>query len=212
MPPFVCSALCVHRLPPQYPPLPSPPPPYLPPRPPALPPPPTTPPLPPPNPPPYPPPPLPPVPPPTPPPTSKVGGGDFVRYMWHDKPWFQELQDICVDYIERLKKIKLYARDDTSPVRQRSLSSLAFLVDGRRPNSDCDSADSGTHSCVGCESKVERGTDDECIFSDFSLSDAEGDPSSNGSASYPSSPLRSPSKRIFSARAKKNFKSCASFQ
>ena len=48
--------------PPTFPPLPSPP--YLPP----LPPPPTS----------------PPYPPPTPPPTSKVGGGDFVRYMFHN--------------------------------------------------------------------------------------------------------------------------------
>ena len=81
----MCSALCVHRLPPPYPPptfstppLPPPPtppptsPPYLPPLPPPYPPPPT-------------PPPTPPQPPPYPPPTSKVGGGDFVRYMPVDK-------------------------------------------------------------------------------------------------------------------------------
>ena len=66
----MCSALCVHRLPPPYPPptssTPPPTPPYLPPLPPPTPP---YPPLPPANPPPY------------PPPTSKVGGGDFGRYM-----------------------------------------------------------------------------------------------------------------------------------
>ena len=49
--------------------------------------------------------------------------------LWDDKPWFQELQDICVDYIEIPRKIKLYARDDTGPLRQGSWSSLAFLVD-----------------------------------------------------------------------------------
>ena len=62
--------------------------------------------------------------------------------LWDDKPWFQELQDICVDYIELPRKIKLYARDDTGPLPQRPWSSLAFLVDGKL--SDSDSADSGT--------------------------------------------------------------------
>ena len=125
--------------------------------------------------------------------------------LWDDKPWFQELQNICVDYIELPRKIKLYARDDTGALRQRSWSSLALLVDGGLP--DPDSANSWTDSCVGSESEVERGTDDECIFSDFSLSDAQGDLSSNGSASSPSSPIRSTSKIMFSAQAKKNFKS-----
>ena len=130
--------------------------------------------------------------------------------LWDDKPWFQELQDICVDYIELPRKIKLYASDDTVPLRQRSWSSLAFLVDGGLPESD--SADSWRDSCVGSESEVERGTDDECISSDFSPSDAEGDPSSNGSASSPSSPIRSRSKGIFSAWAKKNFQSRRKFR
>ena len=130
--------------------------------------------------------------------------------LWDDKPWFQELQDICVDYIELFRMIKLYARDDTGPLPQRSWSSLAFLVDGKL--SDSDSADSGTDSCVGSESEVERGTDDESISSDFCPSDAQGDPTSNGSASSPSSPIRSTSKRIFSARAKKNFKSRRKFR
>ena len=53
---------------------------------------------------------------------------------------------------------------------------------------------------------------DESIFSDFCPSDAQGDPTSNGSASSPSSPIRSTSKRIFSARAKKNFKSRRKFR
>ena len=130
--------------------------------------------------------------------------------LWDDKPWFQELQDICVDYIELPRKIKLYARDDTGPLPQRSWSSLAFLVDGKL--SDSNSADSGTDSCVGSESEVERGTDDESIFSDFCPSDTQGDPTSNGSASSPSSPIRSTSKRIFSARAKKNSKSRRKFR
>ena len=56
----MCSALCVHRLPPPTPPLPSRPPPYLPPYLPPL---------------------TPHTSPPYLPPTSKVGGGDFVRYM-----------------------------------------------------------------------------------------------------------------------------------
>ena len=124
--------------------------------------------------------------------------------LWDDKPWFQELQDICVDYIKLPRKIKLYARDDTGLLQQRSWSSLAFLVDGGL--SDSESADSGTHSCVVSESEVDCGTDDECIFSDFAAADAEGDPSSNGSALSPSSPIRSTSKRIFSAWAKRNFK------
>ena len=37
-----------------------------------------------------------------------------------DKSCFPGLQDICVDYIKLLRKIKLYARDDTGPVRQQS--------------------------------------------------------------------------------------------
>ena len=36
--------------------------------------------------------------------------------LWDDKPWFQELQDICVDYIEPPRRIKLYARDNTGPL------------------------------------------------------------------------------------------------
>ena len=35
--------------------------------------------------------------------------------MWDDKQGFQELQDICVDYIELMRKIKLYVRDNTVP-------------------------------------------------------------------------------------------------
>ena len=127
-----------------------------------------------------------------------------------DKPWCQKLQDICVDYIEVPRKIKLYARDDTGPLRQRSWSSLALLVDGGLPDSD--SADSGTESCVGSESEVERCADDESIFSDFSPSDAEGDQTSNGSALFPSSPIRSTSKRIYSARTKKKFSSRRKFR
>ena len=130
--------------------------------------------------------------------------------LWDNKPWFQKLQDICVDYVELPRKIKLYARDDTGPLQQRSWSSLAFLVDAGLPDSD--SADSWPDCCVGSESEVERGTDDECISSDFSPSDAEGDPSSNGSASSPSSPMRWTSKGIFSTRAKKNFKSRRKFR
>ena len=86
--------------------------------------------------------------------------------LWDDKPLFQELQDICVDYNQLPRRTKLYAREDTGPLRQRSWSSLAFLVDGGLPDSD--SADSGTDSCVGSESEVERSTGDECIFSNFS--------------------------------------------
>ena len=77
VPPCVCTAFPPHTPPylldppPTSPRLPPPYPPYL------LDPPPTSPPYPPPTSPPY----LPPYPPPTPPPTSKVGGGDFVRYM-----------------------------------------------------------------------------------------------------------------------------------
>ena len=134
----------------------------------------------------------------------------FVVPLWDDKPWFQELQDICVDYIELPRKIKLYARDDTGPLPQRSWSSLAFLVDGKL--SDSNSADSGTDSCVGSESEVERGTDDESIFSDFCSSDTQSDSTTNGSASAPSSPIRSTSKRIFSARARKNPQSRRKFR
>ena len=130
--------------------------------------------------------------------------------LWDDKPWFQELQDICVDYIELPRKIKLYARDDTGPLPQRPWSSLAFLVDGKL--SDSDSADSSTDSCVGSESEVERGTDDGSIFSDFCPSDAQGDPTSNGSASSPSSPIRSTSKRIYGARTTKKFSSRRKFR
>ena len=39
--------------------------------------------------------------------------------LWDDEPWFQELQDISVDCIELLRKIKLYARDATGLLRQR---------------------------------------------------------------------------------------------
>ena len=107
--------------------------------------------------------------------------------LWDDKPWFQEWQDIFVDYIQLPRKIKQCARDNTGPLRQRSWSTLALLGDGGLPDSD--SADSPTDSCVGSEFEFERGTDDECIFSEFSLFDAEGDPSSNGSDPSPSSPI-----------------------
>ena len=125
--------------------------------------------------------------------------------VWDDMPWLHELQDFCVDYIELPRKIKLYTRDNTRPLRQRSRSSLASLVDRGLPDSH--SSDSGTDCRVGSESEVERGGDDECIFSDFSPSDAEGDPLSNGSALSPSSGMGSTSKRMCSARGRKNFNS-----
>ena len=37
----------------------------------------------------------------------------LVLPLWDDKPWFQESHNICVDYIELPRRIKLYARDDT---------------------------------------------------------------------------------------------------
>ena len=74
------------------------------------------------------------------------------------KPCFQELQDICVDYVEVLRKIKLYAGGGTDLLRQQSSSSLAFLVDGGVPESD--SANSVTDSCDGSESEVEHGTEE----------------------------------------------------
>ena len=64
----------------------------------------------------------------------------------------------------------------------------------------------GLNLVLGQNLRLIFGNDDECIFSDFSSSDAEGDPSSNGSSSSPFSPIRSTSKGIFSVRAKKNLK------
>ena len=41
----------------------------------------------------------------------------LVAPLWDDKPWFQEFQEICVNYIELPRKIQLYARDDTGRLR-----------------------------------------------------------------------------------------------
>ena len=131
--------------------------------------------------------------------------------LWDDKPLVSGItRHLCRLHRTSPGRLSCMPGTTTGPLPQRSWSSLAFLVDGKL--SDSNSADSGNDSCVGSESEVERGTDDESIFSDFCPSDTQGDPTSNGSASSPSSPIRSTSKRIFSARAKKNSKSRRKFR
>ena len=79
--------------------------------------------------------------------------------LWDDKPWFQELRDICVDYIERTPETTQFPCDRAPGVRSHSWWMEGFLT--------LPSADAWTESCVGSESEAELGTDDECIFPIF---------------------------------------------
>ena len=105
--------------------------------------------------------------------------------------------------------MKLYARDDTGPLRQQSWSTLALLVDGRLSDPDWAHSDD---SCVGSENEVELGTDDETILSDFCSSDAEGDPVSNGSPGVPSSLIWRDSSKVSHTKIKRNAHSRRKFR
>ena len=129
--------------------------------------------------------------------------------VWADQPWFAELEEILVDSVELARGIKLYARDDTGPLRQRSWSTLPLLVDGRLSDPDWAHSD---ESCVGSENEVELGNDNETIFSDFCSSDAEGDPVSSGSPSVPLSPIRRDSEKIPHTKIKGNAHSRRTFR
>ena len=45
-------------------------------------------------------------------------------------PWWKDVLAMTVKSIRLLPDVKLYARDDTGPLRQRPWPTVAFLVDG----------------------------------------------------------------------------------
>ena len=50
--------------------------------------------------------------------------------LWNWKPWCKDVLAMTVDSIRLPHDVKLYARDDTCPLRQRPWPTVAFLGDG----------------------------------------------------------------------------------
>ena len=117
---------------------------------------------------------------------------------WETKSWWAQLDAITVDCIQLPKGMKLYARDDTGPLRQREWSTCAFLVDGRLSDPEYDASSCGSQNEVNC------GTDDESIFSDLCSSDDNHQMDSNAKPQEPSCPIRSKSESITRQEPRKN--------
>ena len=77
------------------------------------------------------------------------------------KPWWKDVLSITVDSIRLPHDVKLYARDDTGPSRQRPWPSVAFLVDGGLISDGSYTSDHGS------ESGLDHGTDSDSNFCDF---------------------------------------------
>ena len=81
--------------------------------------------------------------------------------LWDRKPWWKDVLAMTVDSICLPHDVKLYARDDTGPLRQRLWPSVAFVVDGGLIS------DGSCTSDHGSESAPDHGTDSDSNFSDF---------------------------------------------
>ena len=81
--------------------------------------------------------------------------------LWDWKPWWKDVLAMTVDSIHLPHDVKLYATNDTGPLRQRPWPSVAFLVDGGLIS------DGSCTSDHGSESGLDYGTGSDSNFSDF---------------------------------------------
>ena len=92
---------------------------------------------------------------------------------------------MTVDSICLPHDVKLYARDDTGPLRQRPWPSVAFLVDGGLIS------DGSCTSNHGSESGLDHGTDSDSNFSDFLEGDYTVPKLESGTSDCSQTPVRS---------------------
>ena len=92
---------------------------------------------------------------------------------------------MTVDSIRLPHDVKLYARDDPGPLRQRPWPSVAFLVDGGLIS------DGSCTSDHGSESGLDHGTDSDSNFSDFLEGDDKVPNLESGTSDCSQTPIRS---------------------
>ena len=81
--------------------------------------------------------------------------------LWDWKPWWKDFLAMTAVSIHLCHDVKLYAREDTGPLRQRPWPIVAFLVDGGLIS------DGSCTSGHGSESGLDHGTESDSNFSDF---------------------------------------------
>ena len=81
--------------------------------------------------------------------------------LWDWKPWWKDVLAMTGDSICLPYDVKLCARDDTGPLRQRPWPTVAFLVNGGLIS------DGSCTSDHGSESGLDHGTESDSNFSDF---------------------------------------------
>ena len=81
------------------------------------------------------------------------------------KPWWKDVLAMKVDSIRLPHDVKLYARDDAGPLRQRQWPTVAFLVDGGLISDRFCTSDHGS------EADLDHSTESDSNFSNFLESD-----------------------------------------
>ena len=118
--------------------------------------------------------------------------------LWDWKPLWKDVLAVTVDSIRLPGDVKLYARDDTGPLRQRPCPSVAFLVNGGLIS------DGSCTSDQGSESGLDHGTDSDSNLSDFLEEDDTVPNLESGTSDCSQTPIRSDPSSISHLVRKKN--------
>ena len=81
--------------------------------------------------------------------------------LWDWKPWWKDVLAMTFDTIRLPHDVKMYAREDTGPLRQRPWPTVAFLVNGGLISDRSCTPDHGS------ESGLDHGTESDSNFSHF---------------------------------------------
>ena len=118
--------------------------------------------------------------------------------LWDCKPWWKDVLAMTVDSMRLPLHIKLYARDDTGPLRKRPWPTVAFLVDGGLISDGSCTPDQLS------ESGLDHGTESDSNFSDFLDRDCTVPNLESGTSDCSQTPIRSdPASISHLARGKK---------
>ena len=105
--------------------------------------------------------------------------------LWDWKPWWKDVLPMTVDSIRLPHDVKLYAREDTGPLRQWPWPTVAFLVDGGLIS------DGSCTSDHGSESGLDHGTESDSNFSIFLVRDDTVPNLASGTCDCTQTPIRS---------------------
>ena len=76
---------------------------------------------------------------------------------WSKQTWFKDIMDISIDIVQLPHKgVKLYCEDNGKPLRQRSWSTSACLVDGNLGHYWQDDSEIGTEEVISNSSRIDK--------------------------------------------------------